>query len=129
MFSMNDKKKVILITEDEDAMRLALTDMISYEGYHVIEAKDGEEGLAVAFREHPDLILLDILMPRMDGLEMLKKLRADEWGAKVPIFVLTNLGGNDEIAKMVENNVFEYFVKSDVKIREVIDKMNAKLKV
>lgn len=124
---MPEKKKVILVTEDEESMRRALNDMLSYEGYHVLEAKDGEEGFELALSEHPDLILLDILMPKMDGLEMLKKLRTDSWGATVPVFVLTNVGSTEEIAKVVGADVFEYFVKSDIKIKEVIGRIREKI--
>lgn len=121
-------EKTILIIEDEEAMRLALRDMIGFEGFSVLEANDGIEGLATALARHPDLILLDILMPKMDGLEMLHKLRKDTWGKNVPVIVLTNVGDKEEIAQAVEGNVFEYFVKTDIKITDVIAKIKERLK-
>ncbi|OHA79474.1 MAG: hypothetical protein A2747_01065 [Candidatus Yonathbacteria bacterium RIFCSPHIGHO2_01_FULL_44_41] len=124
---MINQKKIILVVEDEDPMQLVLRDILTVEGYVVLEAKNGIEGLEIAFREHPDLILLDILMPKMDGLEMLKKLREDEWGKKVPVIVLTNLSDNEDVAKAVEEDVFEYFVKTDIKIAEVIERIRAKI--
>lgn len=124
---MTDIKKVILAVEDEDPLRMVLRDVLTVEGYRILEAKNGIEGLEVALREHPDLILLDILMPKMDGLEMLKKLREDEWGRKVPVIVLTNLSDNEDIAKAVEEDVFEYFVKTDIKINEVITRIREKI--
>lgn len=127
MVNMTDIKKVILAVEDEDPLRMVLRDVLTVEGYRILEAKNGIEGLEVALREHPDLILLDILMPKMDGLEMLKKLREDEWGRKVPVIVLTNLSDNEDIAKAVEEDVFEYFVKTDIKINEVITRIREKI--
>lgn len=124
---MTDQKKIILVVEDEEPMQLVLRDVLKVEGYDVLEAKNGIEGLELALKEHPDLILLDILMPKMDGLEMLKNLRADEWGRKVPVIVLTNLSDNEDIAKAVEEDVFEYFVKTDIRIDEVIERIREKI--
>lgn len=124
---MIDQKKKILIVEDEEAMRRALSDMLQVEGYAVSEAEDGVQALDLASREHPDLILLDIVMPRMDGLAMLKTLRTEEWGKSIPVIVLTNLDDTEDIAKAVESDIFEYFVKTDIKITEVIAKIKEKL--
>lgn len=124
---MTEQKKIILVVEDEEPMQLVLRDVLKVEGYDVLEAKNGIEGLELALKEHPDLILLDILMPKMDGLEMLKNLRADEWGRKVPVIVLTNLSDNEDIAKAVEDDVFEYFVKTDIRIDEVIQRIRDKI--
>jgi len=124
---MTDIKKIILVVEDEEPLRMVLRDVLTVEGYGVLEAKNGLEGLEAALREHPDLILLDILMPKMDGLEMLKKLREDEWGRKAPVIVLTNLSDNEDIAKAVDEDVFEYFVKTDIKINEVIARIREKI--
>jgi len=124
---MTDIKKIILVVEDEDPLRMVLKDVLTVEGYGILEAKNGIEGLDMALREHPDLILLDILMPKMDGLEMLKKLREDEWGKQAPVIVLTNLSDNEDIARAVEEDVFEYFVKTDIKINEVIARIREKI--
>ena len=124
---MTDSKKTILVVEDEEPMQLVLRDVLKVEGYAVLEAKNGIEGLGLALKERPDLILLDILMPKMDGLEVLKKLREDEWGEKVPVIVLTNLSDNEDILKAVEEDVFGYFVKSDIKINEVIARIREKI--
>ena len=124
---MTDQKKIILVVEDEEPMQLVLRDVLKVEGYVVFEAVNGIEGLGLALKEHTDLILLDILMPKMDGLEMLKNLRADEWGRKVPVIVLTNLSDNEDIAKAVEEDVFEYFVKTDIRIDEVIARIREKI--
>ena len=127
MVDMTDSKKIILVVEDEEPIQLVLRDVLKVEGYAVLEAENGIEGLELALKEHPDLILLDILMPKMDGLEMLKKLREDEWGRKVPIIVLTNLSDNEDISKAMEGDIFEYFVKTDIKINEVIARIREKI--
>lgn len=124
---MTDKKKIILVIEDEEPLRRVLRDILTVEGYSIVETKDGVEGLEVALREHPDLILLDIVMPKMDGLEMLKKLRTDEWGKMAPVIVLTNLSDNEDVAKAMESEAFDYFVKTDIKIDEVITKIREKI--
>lgn len=89
--------KKVLIVEDDEAMRKALHMVLADAGLAVLEAKDGAAGLAVAFEGRPDLILLDILMPMMDGWEMLKQVREkDDWGKCVPVVVLTNLSADED---------------------------------
>jgi len=124
---MNENKKKILVVEDEEPLQLVLRDILNVGGYDVLEAKNGVEGLEVALRERPDLILLDILMPKMNGLDMLKKLRQDEWGKGAAVIVLTNLSDNEDVAKAVEEDVFEYFVKSDIKIDEVLTRIRERI--
>ena len=119
----------ILIVEDEEDMRQALVDKLTREGFDTLEAQDGESGLTVALREQPDLILLDIIMPKMDGMTMMKKLREDAWGKKVPIILLTNLSATEEkiIKGIVENEPSYYLVKSDWKIEDVVLKVKERL--
>lgn len=124
---MPQKNKIILIAEDEEPLRRVLRDILSFEGYEVMEAVNGEEGLEMVLREHPDLVLLDIVMPKMDGLTMLKKLRTDEWGKTAPVMILTNLSDNDDVIKTAKEEGIEYFVKTDIKINEVIEKIKEKL--
>ena len=108
----------------------ALKDKLTREGFATLEAKNGEEGLNVALREHPDLILLDIVMPRMDGITMMKKLRqTDEWGKNVPVILLTNLSADDEkiMRAVTENEPAYYLVKSDHTISDVVEKVRERL--
>ena len=125
-------KKILVIEEVEDdaSLRQVLHDKLSLEGFKVLEAKDGEEGLTIALREQPDLILLDILMPKMDGITMMKKLRsANEWGKKVPIILLTNLDGHDEkINQAIAEDEPAYFVvKSNLSISDLVEKVRERL--
>lgn len=120
----------ILIVEDESDLREALVDKLTREGFDAREARNGEEGLELALKEHPDLILLDIVMPKMDGMTMLKRLREEnEWGKKVHVILLTNLSATDEkiIKAMMENEPSYYLVKSDWKIGDVVKKVKETL--
>jgi two-component system response regulator MprA len=129
---IKNNKKILVIeeVEDEASLRNALRDKFTLEGFSVLEAKNGEEGLDVALREHPNIILLDIIMPKMDGLTMMKKLReADEWGKKVPIIILTNLSAEDDrINRMIADyEPAYYFVKSDHTMDELLEKIKERL--
>jgi len=126
---MTTKNKTILVIEDEAPLRRVLKDILSFEGYTIIEAVNGVEGLEMAISKHPDLILLDIVMPRMDGLLLLQKLRADEWGKTARVMILTNLSDNAEVIKVSEAEGLPYFVKTDIKIEEVIVKIKEVLGV
>src|SRR3989304_9443406 len=88
--------KTILIIEDEKSLRDAIVDILRLKNFLSLEAKNGREGVELALSKHPDLILLDIIMPEMDGITALKKIREDAWGKKVPIIILTNLSATNE---------------------------------
>jgi DNA-binding response OmpR family regulator len=120
-------KKIILIIEDEAPLRKALYDKLEFEGFSALEAKDGEEGLKVALENHPDLILLDIIMPKMDGFILLDKLRQDPWGKDAPVIILTNLNDSNYVLKSFRNDVYEYVVKTDIKIDNLVSKIKEKL--
>lgn len=116
----------ILITEDEEAMLSALADKIRGAGFaEPIVAHDGEKGLALALREHPDLLLVDILMPKMDGITMIKKIREDAlWGKTAKIIILTNFDTTDEMLKEVTRIEPAYYIlKSNWEIDDIIIKI------
>lgn len=117
----------VLIVDDEAPIRTALTDRLEAENMKVLAAHDGVEGLNTALADKPDLILLDIVMPRMDGLTMLARLREDEWGRNARVILLTNLSDNLSLAASLEKGVFDYLVKSDWTINEMVQKVKAKL--
>jgi CheY-like chemotaxis protein len=124
-----NEKKTILIIEDEIPLRNALKDKFSNEGFNVLEAKNGQEGLDMAFGQHPDLILFDIIMPVMDGITMLKKLREDVWGKTVEAIALTNLSDTGHVTDAVAEGAFYYLVKSDWKLEDVVKLVREKLKM
>jgi DNA-binding response OmpR family regulator len=121
------QKQTILIVEDEVSLRNALRDKCTREGFTVLEAQNGAEGLERARKEHPDLILLDLLMPVMDGLTMLNRLRDDPWGAKVPVIILSNLSDSSAVAQALASGTHDYLVKTDWKLEEVVAKVKERL--
>lgn len=120
-----DTQPTILIVEDERAMRQALRDKLTRLGYGVVEAADGEEGLNLAYAGHPDLIVLDVAMPKMDGETMLKQLRQDDWGKNVPVIVLTNLLYLQDANS--KERASEYLLKSDTKLEDLVEKIKTHL--
>lgn len=121
-----ETKKTILIIEDEKILRESIHIGLESDKFQIIEARDGEEGLIVALREHPDLILLDLIMPKVDGMTMLKKLRSDDWGKAVPVIILTNLTSSNEQRNndVVELTPSYYFEKTQMSIDQIIEKVN-----
>ncbi|MBI2035716.1 MAG: response regulator [Candidatus Liptonbacteria bacterium] len=118
----------ILIVEDETPLRAALVDTLLNEGFEVLEAKDGEEGLTAALSQKPDMILLDLLMPKMSGIKVMEKLRADPLGKKVPIVVLTNQIPDDKVmADVIKYEPAYYLVKATLNLNEVVAKIRATL--
>lgn len=104
-----------------------LAEKISEDGFRVLKAENGVDGLAIALKEHPDLILLDLLLPEMSGLNMLEKLRADKWGRLVPVFVLTNLSENRIIYESVALQTAGYFIKSYWTLEDIANEIKNKL--
>jgi len=122
--------KKILIVEDDAILLSTLADNFSHAGFEIIKAKDGEEGFASALSEKPDLILLDILLPKMDGIAVLKKLRQEDWGKDIPVIILTNLNSPANVSEALEDmgELKEYLVKSDLKIKDLIARVKERLK-
>ena len=119
--------KRILIIEDEMALVHAIQDKLELLGYNTLKASDGLEGLDMALKEHPDLILLDLMMPQMNGLEMLEKLRQDAWGAQAPVIILTNLNQEDQIKKATELGAPDYYVKTATPLSMLLDIVKTKI--
>lgn len=119
-------KKTILIVEDEIPELNALRDKFTRENFAILEAKNGEEGLEIALREHPDIILLDIIMPVMDGMTTLVELRKDLWGKDAKVILLTNLSEAERIPEPLRHAV-DYLVKSDWKLEDIVKKVREKL--
>lgn len=124
---MNTTPKKVLVVEDEPDLREALKTVLTQEGFAVTVAENGEEGLSLALEEKPNLVLLDVVMPKMDGLAVLKKLREDEWGARVKIIVMTALDDMEKVAEVVEAGGDGYFVKSQTPLTVIVSKVKEKL--
>lgn len=116
--------KKILVVEDELAYLKLLNSQLTEKGYKVIEAINGEKGIEKAKSENPDLILLDIRMPVMDGMAMLDLLRKGEEGKKTKVIILTNLEPDDKILEdVIRDQPSYYFVKSDIQLNELLTKI------
>jgi len=123
----DDPKESILIVEDDTSLRFALGNKLIAEGYQVFQAQDGKEGLEIALKEHPNLMLVDIVMPIMDGMTMIKKLRKDEWGSGAKAIILTNLSDAEKTAEAIDRGVYDILVKSDWKLEDVVNKIKDEL--
>ncbi len=122
--------KKILIVEDEEPLRRVLVEEMLDEGYAVFEGKNGIEGLQAALKEKPDLILLDIVMPKMDGMKMLKNLRKDKWGKKASVILLTNLDNDaGKTLEAAKYGVYEFLIKARWKLKEVKARIREKLHI
>lgn len=114
----------VLIIEDENVLRGLLVTTLKGEGYRVFDAANGKEGLDLANELHPDLILLDIIMPEMNGMDMLKQLRQDKWGGAAKVVLLTNLGDTESIESAKIFGIRDYLVKSDWSLDELTEKVH-----
>lgn len=122
------QKQKILIVEDEVALSKVLEDKFENEGYEVITAANGQVGLDKALSDIPDLILLDIAMPVMDGLAMLKLLKEDKRGKNMLVIILTNYGDMEKFAQAKELGATDYLVKADWGMRDVVARVKQAIK-
>ncbi len=116
-------QKKILIADDEIDLREALSTALSSAGYATVTAKNGAEALELALKEKPDLILLDIMMPDINGHETLNKLRKDDWGKSVPVLFLSNLDDATNIAQGFGLKGNGYIIKSNTSLEEITKKV------
>ena len=126
---MDTKQHKILVVEDDVPMREALVGRFKKEGFAVVAAGDGAAGQTVALSEKPDLIVLDILMPHIDGIAMLKKLREDTWGKAVPVVLLTNLQpDSEELNEAITTTDPAFFlIKSALTPGDIVQKVRERL--
>lgn len=120
-------EKRILIIEDEPDIREAMAEAVTQENFSVSTASNGEEGLRKALTEKPDLILLDIVMPIMDGHEVLKKLRQDVWGRNVKVIMLTSMDDVKNIAEAHTGSITDYVIKAHSSLDEIINKIRVSI--
>ncbi|MCI5051333.1 MAG: response regulator [Candidatus Pacebacteria bacterium] len=115
-------QKRILVVEDDQALNMALVEKLKDADYVVDTTFDGEKGLEVALAKKPDLILLDLLMPVMDGYEFMTSLRADEWGNTAKVIILTNFSMSEEkVAQtVIDKKPLSFLVKSSTKLKHLV---------
>jgi DNA-binding response OmpR family regulator len=121
------EKKKILIVEDESTLQKALAEFLTEEGFEVFSALDGEIGVALAKKEKPDVVLLDIILPKKDGYEVLDELKGSEETKGIPVILLTNLESAEDIDRAFEKGASTYLVKSNYKLEEIVGKIKETL--
>lgn len=110
----------ILIVEDDPLMQRMYQKAFSFDGYEVVVAGDGVEGIDKARTEKPTAVLLDVMMPKMNGLDALAKIKSDPDLKKLPVIMLTNLAGSADADKALELGAVKYIVKSEQEPKEVV---------
>lgn len=128
---MGEGTKKILVIEDEQPMLEAIVDSLKQQGFSILTANNGKDGLTLALSDHPHLILLDIFMPKMDGITMLEALRSDSWGEDVPVIILTNLNPDADatIKAIIDHKPAFYLIKSNVTLEGIVSKIKEVLKL
>src|SRR3989338_3736854 len=116
-------KKTILLVEDDEFLAELYATKLNLEGFEVLLAADGEKGFKIARDKRPDLILLDIILPKMDGFEVLKSIRSDTVAKNIPVILLTNLSQKDEVKKGLELGANDYLIKAHFMPSEVVTKI------
>ena len=123
---MADKAK-ILVVEDEEILLTALKEELETAGYEVFGAVDGQDGLDKVKSFKPDLILLDLVMPKMDGMQMLRKLKENNDSRDIPVVILTNLSDYERISEVLSLGAMDYLVKANYKLEDLLEKVKAVL--
>ncbi len=121
---MPETKEKILVVEDDKFLIKAYNIKFTRAGFEVITATDGAEGLEMAKRELPKLILLDLMLPKIDGFEFLKRMAVDESLKNIPVIVLSNLGQQTDKDRALALGAKEYLIKADYSLDEIIEKSN-----
>jgi len=120
--------KKILVVEDDKFLRELITQKLLKEGYDISEAVDGEKGIESVQKEKPDLVLLDLILPGIDGFEVLSRVKSDPILAKIPVIILSNLGQKDDIERGLKIGAADYLIKAHFTPAEIIEKVNKILK-
>jgi DNA-binding response OmpR family regulator len=120
------KQKVLVVEDDKDFLSI-LKIKFADEGIFIVSAEDGEEGISVAEKEKPNLILADILMPKINGIEMIKKIRESD--ENVSVIFLTNIQDADYTKDIEELGGAEYLIKSELRINDIVEKVKNKLTI
>lgn len=120
--------KTISIVEDDKFLRELIAQKLAKEGYEILTAIDGEEGMAQIKEKRPDLVLLDLILPGIDGFEVLSRMKSEPDLAKIPVVILSNLGQKEEVERGLKLGAVDYMIKAHFTPREIIEKVNSVLK-
>lgn len=119
------KKGKIILVEDDDILSKVLYEELKDVGYEVYQAFDGEEGLVMIKKIHPNLVLLDLLMPKKHGFDVLKDLKGSPATNTIPIIILTMLGRDEDIKKGLQLGAEDYIVKAQHAVSEIVEKVES----
>jgi DNA-binding response OmpR family regulator len=115
--------KNILIIEDDKFLRSLITEKVSSQGFNVSVAIDGKEGIREAQKSKPDLILLDLILPDVDGFEVLSKIKGEAGTSAVPVIVLSNLDSKEDIDKALKLGASDFLIKAQLTPEEIVEKV------
>ena len=118
----------ILVVEDDKFLRELITQKLSREGYDVVGAVDGEEGVVKAKKDQPNLILLDLILPGIDGFEVLSQIKKDPETSEIPVVILSNLGQKEDVDKGKSLGAIDFLIKAHFTPSEIIEKIEEILK-
>lgn len=118
----------ICIVEDDEDLRGIYALKFRNQGFEVIEAEDGEVGLKVIGEQNPDLILLDVMLPKVNGFEVLRRIKQDDKLKAIPVFILSNLGQDQEVKQGLDLKADKYFIKVHYTPEEIVEKVREFMK-
>jgi len=118
-------KKTILIIEDDKFLRELIARKLSEENFNIIEAIDGEEGIRKIKEEKPDLILLDLILPGIDGFEVLSRIKKEPTTSSIPVIILSNLGQREDVEKGLKLGATDFLIKAHFTPGEIIEKIKS----
>ena len=113
----------VLLAEDDRFLRKAAETALKRQGFTVLPAVDGEEALRMARAETPDIVLLDLIMPKLQGFEVLRALKADPATASIPVIILSNLGQESDVKQAMEAGAVGYFVKANLSLQDLVKRV------
>ena len=124
---MSVQPRRILVAEDDRFLRKAAEMALKRQGYTVLTAADGEEALRAAQSELPDLILLDLIMPKVNGFDVLQALKKEAPTAKIPVIVMSNLGQDRDVQQAMGAGAAAYFIKTDLSLQALVQRVEETL--
>jgi sigma-B regulation protein RsbU (phosphoserine phosphatase) len=116
---MKNSKKILIIEDEADILELLVDKFVS-EKFKVFQSTSAEKGIKLALENKPDFILLDIILLKMDGITMLKKLRQDPWGKNVPVIILSNVTDQTKVSEAMRLGVYDYIIKTNLILNDLV---------
>ncbi len=123
---MSKLRKIVILEDDRILLKALNIELLSH-GFEILSATDGESGLKLISKEKPDLVLLDLIMPKMHGFEILTELKKNKDTKNIPVIILSNLGQDEEVKKGMELGALDYYKKASTDLRELSDKIKKSL--